>query len=309
MTTRRRGATRRRATTLVGLGLVALLALTGCGRLLGAKATNRASAGTATQPATPQSIGIDEDDAVAAALVAELNAYIGGNGGHMGVAVLDRTTGVTISVNGDKTFQTASIVKFDILATRLYQHQNAGTSMTANEKALAFKMITQSDNNAASALFGLDNRAAGLAAANKVFGLQDTTPGSAWGQTHTTPADQIRLLQTVMDPDGPINQANREYILSLMSQVEPDQRWGITAAANDNAQHVYVKNGWDTQSAFGGLWAANSIGRIIEPGHDWLIAVMSNYNHTDNGGHVIDGKLARLAVEGLRLETKLAATK
>src|SRR5438045_2485393 len=118
MTTGRRRLTRGRLTTLVSLGFVAVLALSGCAH----------------------------------------HTF----GAHMGVAVLDRTTGAAISANGDKTFQTASIVKFDILATRLYQHQHAGTSMTANERALAFKMITQSDNNAATALFGLDNRASGL---------------------------------------------------------------------------------------------------------------------------------------------------
>ncbi len=59
-------------------------------------------------------------------------------------------------------------------------------------------------------------------------------------------------------------------------------------------------------TAYGGQWGDNSIGRIIEPGHDWLVAVMSNYNRTDNSGHALDGKIATLAVGGLRFQAQLA---
>jgi beta-lactamase class A len=266
------------------------------------------SSGATTANASAQSIGFNVQTVVKAALPAELTAYVKARGGHAGISVLDRTSGVTLSINGNRTFQTASIVKFDILATRLYQHQNSNTSMSSNEKSLAFKMITQSDNDAATALFALDGRVSGLTAANRVFGLKATHVASSWGLTHTTPADQIRLLTAVMDPKGPITQANRNYLLSLMSKVEPDQRWGVPAAATPAATGVYNKNGWDTMTAYGGQWGDNSIGRIIEPGHDWLVAVMSNYNGTDSAGHALDGKIATLAVGGLRFQAQLTSS-
>jgi len=96
-------------------------------------------------------------------------------------------------------------------------------------------------------------------------------------------------------------------VLSLMSKVEPDQRWGVPAAANSTATGVYNKNGWDTMAAYGGRWGDNSIGRITESEHDWLVAVMSNYNRTDNAGHAFDGQIATLAVGGLRFQTALVA--
>jgi beta-lactamase class A len=299
--------------TVVSVGVVALLGLAGClsfGRapvahIVGGSAP---SSGAATGSASAQSIGFNVQAVVKAALPAELTAYVKARGGHAGIAVLDRTTGLTISINGNRTFQTASIVKFDILATRLYQHQGSKTPMSSNEKNLAFKMITQSDNNAATALFTLDGRVSGMTAANRVFGLKATHVASAWGLTHTTPADQIRLLTSVMDPKGPITQANRDYLLSLMSKVEPDQRWGVPAAAIPAATGVYNKNGWDTMTAYGGQWGDNSIGRIVEPGHDWLVAVMSNYNGTDNAGHALDGKIATLAVGGLRVQAQLTSS-
>lgn len=302
-------STRPRSLTARWLGAAALLGLAACGHVSNIPPQPSSSPATATQPASPQAIGLDSGSAVNSALPAELDAYIKGIGGHAGVAVLDRTTGLTVAANADAIFQTASIVKFDILATRLYQHQQAGTSMTAHERSLAFAMITESDNNAASALYQMDNQVTGMEEANEAFGLKVTVPNSAWGETHTTPADQLLLLSAVMDPDGPINDDNRQYILSLMSKVDPQQRWGITAAAGPDATNVYVKNGWDTIDQYGGMRGDNSIGRIIEPGHDWLIAVMSDYNRSDGAGHTVDGTLATMAVEGLRLESDLAAGK
>ena len=112
-------------------------------------------------------------------------------------------------------------------------------------------MITQSDNNAASSLYSADHGASGVTAANSVFGLKETAPHTSWGKTHTTASDQIRLLTAVIDPNGPISDANRDYMMSLMSQVEPDQAWGITAAKTSAATGVYVKNGWDRWTSTG----------------------------------------------------------
>jgi beta-lactamase class A len=309
------GRRMRDAAAVVWIGLVVTISLVGCLHFTKASeahivgGSGARSGTTDGQTASPESIGFDVNGVVNAALPAQLTTYIKGRGGHAGVAVVDRTSGATISINANRTFQTASIVKFDILATRLYQHQRSNTSMSSSEKSLAFKMITQSDNNAASALFAMDGRASGLTAANQVFGLKATHVGSAWGLTHTTPTDQLRLLTSVMDPNGPITESNRNYLLSLMSRVESDQRWGVPAAATSAATGVYNKNGWDTMTAYGGQWGDNSIGRIIEPEHDWLVAVMSNYNRTDNAGHALDGKIATLAVGGLRFQAQLAASR
>jgi beta-lactamase class A len=283
------------------LALTATAVLAACSGTTGGTTT---TAFVATQTGTPGSIGIDVTDVMKTATPAALNAYIDAKGDHSAVAVLDRTTGISINVNEDKVFQTASIVKFDILATRLYQTQQSGGSLTGSEKTLAFAMITQSDNNAASALYSLDHGASGVTAANKVFGLKDTVPNSSWGRTRTTAGDQILLLKAVFDPKGPLSDASRNYMRSLMSQVEKDQAWGITAAATPDATGVYVKNGWVEMDAYGHMEGDNSVGRITEPGHDWLIAAMSNYNRTDAAGEKILDALSEMAVSGLRIQTK-----
>jgi hypothetical protein len=277
----------------IAVPLVAALALAGC--TAQATATPTTIAYTATQKGTPVSLGLNATAVLKTALPAALKAYITAKGGHSAVSVLDRTTGAGVSVNANRVFQTASIMKFDILATRLLQTQRAGQTLSSSQRGLAFLMITQSNNQAASSLYALDHTAGGVSAANATFGLKNTHPGlnGVWGKTHTTASDQIRS-------------ANQKYMLSLMSKVEPDQAWGITAAKDDSATGIYVKNGWDEMDAYGHMEGDNSIGRIIEPGHDWLIATMSNYNRTDATGEKILGNLAKIAVGGLRLETQPA---
>ena len=304
--TRTRPGRRRLHLGLLIVSVFTTLAVSGC--FLTAAPGAQSNASNATQPGEPVNIGFDTQALIAAALPAELSAYLDGAGGRGGIAVLDLTTGATVEVNPDLTFQTASIMKFDILATRLYQHQQAGTQLSASEKTLAKAMITESDNNAASALWKLDGQASGATAANQAFGMIETQPhsGGLWGETVTTPSDQLRLLRAVMDPHGPLSEANRDYLLSLMSHVDQTQDWGITAAAPTGATGVYVKNGWDTIDAQGGLWGINSIGRIVEPGHDWLIAALSSNHRTMSGGVKEVEELSELAVDGLRLEATLA---
>jgi beta-lactamase class A len=289
------------------LAMVAALtfALTGC---LGDTNSAAPTATTATQPPVAVSLGVDAHALVTAAVPAEINAYLKGTGERAGVAVLDRSTGLTLTVQPHLDFQTASIMKVDILATRLLQHQKSGTSMSGNEKSLAFAMITESDNNAASALYTLDGQQGGVGAANKKFGMSETAPhgGGKWGMTVTTPSDQLALLTAIMDPNGPLNTASRNYLLNLMSHVDKAQDWGVPAAATSTATDVYVKNGWDTIDAQGGLWGINSIGRIIEPGHDWLVATLSSNHRTMNSGVKVVEQLSKLAVGGLRLEASLS---
>ncbi len=85
-----------------------------------------------------------------------------------------------------------------------------------------------------------------------------------------------------------------------MSQVVTSQKWGVPAAAQDGATGVYVKNGWDTLAAHNGLWEINTIGRIVEPGHDWLVVVLSSHNTSQQVGEDLVESAAKKAVDGLR---------
>lgn len=204
------------------------------------------------------------------------------DGADVSVAVLDPDSGDSASY-GDGTFDTASIVKVDILATLLLQAQDANRQLTAREKTYATEMIENSDNTSASALWAAIGRADGLGSANQRFGLEGTEGGDGelWGLTQTTAADQLALLQQVFGDDSELSEASRTYLQGLMGEIATDQHWGVSAAADGTKWAL--KNGWLARSTTG-LWDINSIGRVTVNGHAYLMAVLSNGNTTKAKG-------------------------
>ncbi|MFJ2892206.1 serine hydrolase [Streptomyces sp. NPDC087305] len=211
------------------------------------------------------------------------------------VAVLDVTSGESAAY-GDAAFDTASIVKVDILAALLLQAQDAGRTLTAAEKSYATTMIQNSDNDSATALWNLIGTANGLDAANRTFGLTGTTGGAGplWGLTQTTAADQLTLLQQVFGDDSKLSAASQSYIQGLMKEIEADQQWGVSAAADGSKWAL--KNGWLARSTTG-LWDVNSIGRVTgTDGDEYLVAVLSNGSTTQAKGITLIEAAAKAGV-------------
>jgi hypothetical protein len=250
---------------------------------------------TPTTPPTPS----PTPDYLAAART-KIEAYVAKVGkGHLTLAVQDRKSAIAVSV-GTTRFQTASIIKVDILAALLLRERQGKHDITDGDRRNAKKAITLSDNDAATALFGKIGGAAGLIAANKMFGMKDTKPIAHWGTSTTTAADQIRLLTAITDESGPLDDDGRRYLFDLMSQVDEGQDWGVPAAASAETTGVYVKNGWDNVSVDAGLWQVNTIGRLVEPDHDWLVAVLSNHHTTQPAGVKMVESVAKYALGELR---------
>ncbi|MFJ6064492.1 serine hydrolase [Streptomyces tendae] len=200
----------------------------------------------------------------------------------MSVAVLDVESGA-MATYGRDAFDTASIVKVDILAALLLQAQDEGRRLSTQERTQSAAMIQKSDNESTSALWTRIGSASGLDAANERLGLIQTQGGSGtvWGITQTTAEDQIRLLQSVFGDKSPLSEASRAYIQDLMLHVVGSQTWGVSAAAD--AGTTALKNGWlkRTQTK---KWDVNSIGRIQHEGRVYLMAVLLNGCSTQEVG-------------------------
>ncbi|EST21630.1 hypothetical protein M878_36520 [Streptomyces roseochromogenus subsp. oscitans DS 12.976] len=197
---------------------------------------------------------------------------------------------------GDAAFDTASIVKVDILAALLLQAQDADRQLTAAEQVYATKMIENSDNASATALWHSIGGADGLDAANRRFGLTATSGGDGelWGLTQTTAADQLVLLQQVFSADSELSAASRTYVQGLMESVEADQRWGVSAVAAGSNSWA-LKNGWLARGTTG-LWDVNSIGRVTVDGTDYLVAVLSKGTESQARGIALVEAAAKAAV-------------
>jgi beta-lactamase class A len=241
--------------------------------------------------ATPEE---DHDVDHDALLASAMKSVTVPGGAAVSVAVLAMDSGAT-AVYGTGAFDTASIVKVDILAALLLQAQDAGRDLTAGEKAYAAAMIEDSDNDSASALWRSIGKAEGLDAANERFGLTGTAGGEGmlWGLTRTTAADQLTLLRQVFGDTSKLSEASRTCLRDLMGRIAAGQRWGVSAAADGSSWAL--KNGWLPRSTTG-LWDVDSIGRVTSGGRDCLVAVLSDGNATQAAGITLVETVARTAV-------------
>lgn len=235
-------------------------------------------------------LGADRDAQLAAAM---RSVTVPGDAA-VSVAVLDLASGVGAAYGGG-VFETASIVKADILAALLLRAQDEGRRLSAAEKTYATAMIETSDNDAASALWRTIGEAEGLDAANERLGLTRTEGGEGmlWGLTRTTAADQLTLLRQVFGDESELSEASRTYLRGLMGRIAAGQDWGVSAAADGSSWAL--KNGWLPRSTTG-LWVVNSIGRVGVGGRDYVLAVLSNGNATQAAGISLVEGAAKAAV-------------
>ena len=219
--------------------------------------------------------------------------------GTFAAGVIDAATGAVAVYHGGRLFHTASIVKVDILAALLLQHQRAGTPLRKRERVLAAEMIENSDDLATTDLWDAIGRADGLRKANRRLGLRQTTPGEGiyWGLTSTTVDDQLRLLADLTSRNSPLSAQSRSYELVLMRHVTADQAWGVTAAATPGTSSA-VENGWLPDGSYT-TWVINSIAVIYDHGHEILVAVLSRDQPSESVGIAQAEAAARAVVSGI----------
>ena len=215
------------------------------------------------------------------------------------VAVHDRKTGEKYVYRGTEKYETASVVKVQVLACLLLTAQDDDRDLSGTELSLAKRMIRASDNSATTALFGRLGRYSGITACNKRLGLTQTKVSSSWGLTRTTVDDQVKLLNELVDGKGPLDADSRELAFELMNTVRTDQDWGVPAVA-EKGEKFTVKNGWLSRSTEGGRWIINSVGRVTGPDTDVSIAVLSHGNGTMSGGIAVVEKVAETTRKHLK---------
>lgn len=232
------------------------------------------------------------------ALDAALKAY-DASAPEFSVAVLDKKTGQRYSYRGTETYETASVVKVQVLACLLLTAQRGGRDLTSTEKALAKLMIQHSDNDATTSLFGRLGRAPAIQSCDDKLGLTQTKVNSSWGLTRTTVNDQVKLLAQLVSTKSPLDADSRKYAFGLMSTVAGDQDWGVPSVAKAG-ETATVKNGWLARSADNNLWIINTVGRVTGGNTDVSIAVLSHNNASMPSGQALVEKVAKLTRQYLK---------
>jgi hypothetical protein len=277
---RRRLATSVSAAVVLAVGVVLATQLPAHSHAQG-RSSSPSSHITTTTP-TPAA---DADSAGIGTLKQAIATYIATRHGAVSAAIYDRVAKQMVIVHPSLRGRTASIVKVDILETRLHQ---TGGHLPDDERETATSMIENSDNDSATDLYDADGGAAGVHAYNTDVGLTGTTPNDDWGLTTTSAADQVSLVRELFRHTSLLTTSGRAFERSLMRHVESDQRWGIGAGAPSTAVFGN-KNGWLPVTEDHNLWAVNSIGWVKGDGKSYFIAVITQHDATEGYGiHTIE---------------------
>ena len=266
---------------LVPVVPVVLISLAG---LVGIALTPVAAVGA---PAPPRYASAPNRPASRPSLHRRLTAYADSRRGSVAVAVYDVVAQRLTVVHPRDRMVTASIVKADILQTLLYQRHG---HLSQDERQLATRMIEQSDNDAASALWNDVGGAAGVRRYDEKIGLDQTDPHSdgEWGLTTTSASDQVTLVRNLFGPSKVLSKAWQRYARGLMRHVTSDQHWGISAGPPADAI-VGLKNGWLPVASDRYRWEVNSIGWVRGADRRYEIAVLTAHQPSEGYGiHTIE---------------------
>jgi hypothetical protein len=147
--------------------------------------------------------------------------------------------------------------------------------LSAEQVTLTTEMITESSNSAATTLWD----EVGMRHLQRFLNLAKmthTTLGQDgyWGLTRVTAHDELLLLKVLKSSKSILDKPSRSYARSLMADVIPSQRWGVTAGAPTDVT-AHVKKGWLPDPV---LWVINSIGLFTGHNRNYRIVVLTRDN-------------------------------
>jgi Beta-lactamase enzyme family len=209
---------------------------------------------------------------IAARLSREIIDALRGRDSAVGLTVADAKLDLTCKLHQRRHFDAASVIKVTIISALLLK-VGGFRHLTRSQRSLAWRMITRSDNAAATALWnqvGLRGMQRFLDRAR----MRQTRLSPAWGLCQLTAHDELTLLKLLSHRGKVLSTASRRYVLSLMVHVIPPQRWGVSAGAPSDVT-VHIKNGWlpypDSAD-----WHINSIGAFTGRGIRYQIAALTS---------------------------------
>ncbi len=194
------------------------------------------------------------------------------------VWVQDQRTGGVYGYNPDYTSQSASMAKPMIVSMALRKAATDGGELSAENTELARKAITNSDNDAADALWAYAGGRPAYDALAKDLGMTESHSDPAkdfWSWTWTTPHDQVLLAHTLANGGSQaLTNAQCKFTWDLMGKVQDDQTWGIGQPRSASVA-TNLKNGWVQFQSTDNLWAVNSMGGVEGEGRSYFACVMT----------------------------------
>ncbi|MCA0251813.1 MAG: class A beta-lactamase-related serine hydrolase [Actinobacteria bacterium] len=209
----------------------------------------------------------------------------------LGVAIHDLRNGAVYGFNPSYASQSASMAKPMIVLMAQRRARATGTTLTDEQVDQATAAITHSENDPADALYAYAGQGAAYTELAGELELPDTHADEAhlesWSWTWTTPADQVLLVQRLVEGSSAITDEERGFVWNLMGEVIDEHSWGVGAPRSETVK-VHLKNGWVKFESSDGLWAVNSMGQVDGDGRSYRIAMMTRTADFDTGRETLD---------------------
>jgi hypothetical protein len=216
-----------------------------------------------------------KDERLAIKMAHDIDARLRARSSTVGMEETDGRTEITCEYHATTHFIAASVIKVTILAALLRKLQEQHLQLSGAQRRLAWLMITQSSNSAATALWN-EVGLAGMQHFLNLARMRQTMLSQAWGLTLLTAHDEIALLALLTGANKVLSKTSRIYARYLMARVIPAQRWGVPAGAPRTVR-VHLKNGWLPVPPEG-PWEINSVGAFTSPHRVYLMAFLTYHN-------------------------------
>ena len=168
--------------------------------------------------------------------IAAARRYAQRREGDIAFAVIDQR-GHYYGYRAATTAPAASVFKVMLLASFLRMRDGRGLS--ARDRALLGPTIRRSDSVAATTVRDMVGRRR-IERLARVAGMRDFVYHWVWGESRTSPRDQVEFMEHLM---AYIPGDHRPYARYLLSHVIRSQRWGIGRVV-PCGWTLYLKGGW-----------------------------------------------------------------
>lgn len=264
-----------RRARLLAVACLSVVALTGCATPSDDGTTpdsHRADDLDTTQVVAPVDLLEGRLAQAAAAAAAE-------RGADVTIALLDRRNGHYEAVADTVSFATASVAKLFIADDLFYRETTAELALTDDERGLVARMLEDSDDDAANALWDEYGTSTIVDDVVSRYHLSDTAVpfDDRWWNTTTTGHDLVDYYAAVLDGRGGLDTAHRDELVGYLRRSHPtaadgyDQSFGIPAGLPD-ATDVAVKQGW--MCCVDNRWMHLSTG-VIGPDDRYVLVLVS----------------------------------
>jgi len=205
------------------------------------------------------------------ARIHQVQRYLAGRPGQIGIVLHDRQTGATWRNSRAHTdLPAASTIKLAMVTDLLLRNGSGAIQLTARDWDLIHHALHESSDGAADRLWAAYEDGSFLGRIRR-FGMHSayfTTPGSPyWGFMYCSAPDLSHLINYVLVR---IPAGARAYLTRQIQHVAPIQQWGVWGAGPEN--HPGNKNGWEDDS---GTWITNTVG-FAGPHARYTLAIMYN---------------------------------